>query len=396
MTMPIGNASPDRRALHRASLRVLVFSQVLGGAGLAAGITVGALLAEDMFGSIRFSGLPAALFTLGSAAAAMLVGQVSQRSGRRPRPRSRIAVADGLPARLDLKLIAGGIGKSFQTVCREVKRDSRRDGRYQPWWAHNEAFRRRQRPKPGKIAARAELATTVRGKLTGKWSPQQLARHLVRTHPDEPEMQVCAETIYVALFAGALGKKAGKLRTGRCRPRRHRRGVAEPNKIRNMRPIARRPAHVRDRVEPGHWEGDLVIGMKMTAAIGTLVERTSRSLILVHLPDGYKGATAARRADRAVRPDPAGDAQDTDLGPGPRDGQARTDRSCDRHAELLLRPALTPGNDRRTRTRMGLFVSTSPSTPTSRCTPRTTSHASQPSSTNDPDSCSATGHPTPS
>jgi len=200
----------------------------------------------------------------------------------------RIAIADGLHAHQDLKVIAGVIGKSFQTVYREVERNSKPDGRYQPWWAHNEALRRRQRPKLGKIAARAELARTVRDKLTGKWSPQQIARHLVRTHPDEPEMQVCAETIYLALFAGALGKKKGKLRTGRCRRKRHRRGVGEPNKIKNMRPIARRPAQVRNRVEAGHWEGDLVIGKKMTAAIGTLVERTSRFLILVHLPEGYK------------------------------------------------------------------------------------------------------------
>jgi len=89
-------------------------------------------------------------------------------------------------------------------------------------------------------------------------------------------------------FAGALGKKEGKLRTGRCRRKRHRRGVAEPNKIKNMRPIAQRPVTVLNRREPGHWEGDLIIGKKMTAAIGTLVERTSRYLILVHLPDGYK------------------------------------------------------------------------------------------------------------
>jgi MFS family permease len=77
-------AAEDRAALHRRSLRVLVISQVLGGAGLGAGITVGALLAEDMLGSIRFAGLPAALFTLGSAAAAMGVGALSERHGRRP------------------------------------------------------------------------------------------------------------------------------------------------------------------------------------------------------------------------------------------------------------------------------------------------------------------------
>jgi IS30 family transposase len=200
----------------------------------------------------------------------------------------RIAIADGLHADQDLKLIASMIGKSFQTVYREVKRNSKPDGRYQPWWAHNEALRRRQRPKPGKIAARVELAAVVRTKLTGKWSPQQIARYLVRSHPDDPAMRVCAETIYLALFAGALGKKEGKLRTGRCKRKRHRRGVAEPNKIKNMRPIAQRPATVLNRHEPGHWEGDLIIGKKMTAAIATLVERTSRYLILVHLPAGYK------------------------------------------------------------------------------------------------------------
>ena len=73
----------DRDALQRYSLRVLIMSQVFGGAGLAAGITVGALLAEDMIGSTRFAGLPAALFTIGSAAAAWIVGAVSDRSGRR-------------------------------------------------------------------------------------------------------------------------------------------------------------------------------------------------------------------------------------------------------------------------------------------------------------------------
>jgi IS30 family transposase len=200
----------------------------------------------------------------------------------------RIAIGDGLHAHQDLKTIAGVIGKSFQTVYREVKRNSKPDGRYQPWWAHNQALRRRQRPKQGKIAARPELAVAVRSKLEDRWSPQQIARYLSRTHPDEPDMRICAETVYRGLFAGVLGKKEGKLRTGRCRRKAHRRGVAEPNKIKNMRPIARRPAHVLDRVEPGHWEGDLVIGKKMTAAIGTLVERTSRFVILIHLPCGYK------------------------------------------------------------------------------------------------------------
>ena len=81
---PSAAGLPDREALQRRSLRILVASQVLGGAGLGAGVTVGALLAEDIFGATELSGLPAALFTLGSAAAAMLVGSISEKHGRRP------------------------------------------------------------------------------------------------------------------------------------------------------------------------------------------------------------------------------------------------------------------------------------------------------------------------
>jgi IS30 family transposase len=207
----------------------------------------------------------------------------------------RIVIADGIRDQLNLKVIAGLIGKSFQTVYREVARNSKPDGRYQPWWAHNEALKRRGRPKLVKFAVRPALAVAVRAKLDLRWSPQQIGRYLRRSYPGDVQMHACAETIYRGWFAGTLGKKDGKLRTGRCTRKAHRRGVAEPNKIKNMRPIAKRPEHVRDRLEPGHWEGDLIIGKKMTAAIGTLVERTSRYVILLHLPDGYK-APALRDA----------------------------------------------------------------------------------------------------
>jgi IS30 family transposase len=200
----------------------------------------------------------------------------------------RIAIADGLQAGQDVKTIAASIGKSFQTVYREISRNRRPDGRYQPWWAHNRALQRRQRPKPVKLQANAALRTVVMVRLTCHWSPQQIARFLARTYPEQPAMRACSETIYRALFAGVLGKKDAKLRTGRTVRRRQRRGVAPPNKIKNMRLIDQRPLEVLDRSRPGHWEGDLLIGQKMTAAIGTLVERTSRYVLLVHLPNGYK------------------------------------------------------------------------------------------------------------
>ena len=200
----------------------------------------------------------------------------------------RIAIADGLAARLDKKVIAAQIGRSFQTVYREVQRNSKPDGTYQPFWAHNQALLRRRRPKQPKVVAQPRLGGVVRRKLDRKWSPQQVMRFLRRTYPGQASMHVCTETIYRALFAGLLGHKTGKLRTGRSRRKRHRRGVDIPNKIKNMKLLDQRPAEVLERRVPGHWEGDLIIGRHMASAIATLVERVTRYVVLIHLPNGYK------------------------------------------------------------------------------------------------------------
>lgn len=100
-------------------------------------------------------------------------------------------------------------------------------------------------------------------------------------------MRACPETIYQALFCGVLGPIAGKLRTGRRCRKRQRRGVSTKNKIANMRLVEHRPAAVSERRVVGDWEGDLIIGANLRSAIGTLVERVSRYVVLVHLPDGY-------------------------------------------------------------------------------------------------------------
>jgi len=221
-------------------------------------------------------------------AGGMLIKDLGPVSPRFLDQEDRIAIADGLAAGLDKKTIAEQIGKSFQTVYREVKRNSKPDGTYQPWWAHNQALLRRKRPKQAKVGAQPKLASLVRRKLERKWSPQQIARFLRRTYPGQPSMQACAETIYRALFAGLLGHKAGKLRTGRSRRKRHRRGTDVPNKIKNMKLLDQRPAEVAERVVPGHWEGDLIIGRNLGSAIATLVERVTRYTVLIHLPGGYK------------------------------------------------------------------------------------------------------------
>jgi IS30 family transposase len=201
---------------------------------------------------------------------------------------NRIAIADGLHTKQPVKDIADSIGKSVSTVYREIKRGSTSDGRYLPWWAHNQALLRRKRPKEEKIRSCQPLRTTVREKLTQKWSPQQVSRYLARTYPDDLTMRACPETIYRALFAGLVGRRNGKLRTGRTRRKKQRRGVAPPNKIKNMTLVHQRPVEVNDRTAPGHWEGDLIIGRDQGSAIGTLVERVTRYVRLIHLPKGWK------------------------------------------------------------------------------------------------------------
>ena len=190
-------------------------------------------------------------------AGGMLVREAGPISPRFLDQDDRIAIADGLAAGRAVKEIAAAVGKSFQTIYREVARNSKPDGSYQPWWAHNQALRRRKRPRAAKLGDGPGPRDVVRAKLDRNWSPQQISRYLARTYPGQPAMRVCAETIYRGLFAGVLGKKAGKLRTGRSRRKPHRRGVAVPNKIKNMTLLAQRPAEVTERQVPGHWEGDL-------------------------------------------------------------------------------------------------------------------------------------------
>ena len=199
----------------------------------------------------------------------------------------RIAIADGLLAGIGVKDIAAGIAKTHQTVYREIARGTKDDGRYQPWWAHDQALVRRRRPRPLRIVRGSKLWEVISAKLTKRWSPQQISRFLQRTCPEDTAMQACPETIYQALYAGELGPLAGKLRTGRHRRKPQRRGVPAKNKIANMKLLDQRPAEVADRGQAGHWEGDLIIGPKMHSAIGTLVERVSRYVVLVHLPAGY-------------------------------------------------------------------------------------------------------------
>jgi transposase, IS30 family len=145
------------------------------------------------------------------------------------------------------------------------------------------------------------LRAIVGEQLKQKWSPQKIAGWLKTTYPNDPEMQVSHETIYRTLFIqsrGALGKElTAHLRTGRVirRPA----GTRRPDG-RGGRPgilnISERPAEAADRAVPGHWEGDLILGANNRTAIGTLVERSTRFCMLLHLPGGPGDAIAVRDA----------------------------------------------------------------------------------------------------
>jgi IS30 family transposase len=131
----------------------------------------------------------------------------------------------------------------------------------------------------------------VERRLSERWSPQQIAARLVSDYPDDLEMRVSHETIYRSLFVqarAALRKElTACLRTGRTqRCSQKRTEHSGTGRLRNMVMISERPAEASDRAIPGHWEGDLIVGKGGRSAIGTLVERTSRYVVLLHLPDG--------------------------------------------------------------------------------------------------------------
>jgi transposase, IS30 family len=212
----------------------------------------------------------------------------------------RIHIADRLREQATVRRIAAEPGRSPSTISREIHRN-RTDGtrgqwHYRPHAAQARADARRPRPKPRKITSNPELRDAVQAMLDEKWSPEQICHALRQTFPDRPEMHVVPETVYQALYVQGRGQLrrelAGALRSGRARRRPHRQANRrQPRFTTPMVMISERPAEAEDRAVPGHWEGDLIIGKDGKSAIGTLVERATRYVMLLHLP-GDHGAEA--------------------------------------------------------------------------------------------------------
>ena len=195
--------------------------------------------------------------------------------------------------------IAARLGCAVSSVSREVAANGGRSG-YRAWRAHRRARERTRRPKATKLSC-PRLAAQVTEWLEEWWSPEEIARRLRIEFPDDPMMHVSHETIYQSLFVQGRGELRRELtrclRTGRARRRPQRRGTETRGRIPNMVMISERPPEVEDRAVPGHWEGDLLVGKHGKSAVGTLVERATRYVLLLHLPAGRE----AERVDEAMR-----------------------------------------------------------------------------------------------
>jgi transposase, IS30 family len=210
----------------------------------------------------------------------------------------REEISLGLARGESFTAIGAALGRAVSTVSREVAAGGGRV-RYRAAGAHRRAFGRARRPKKTRLSD-PRLAGVVTQWLLEFWSPLAIARRLRLEFPDDPMMWVSHETIYQSLFVqgrGELRKELTRcLRSGRT-SRRRRGGPQGRGVIPGMVMISERPPEVADRAVPGHWEGDLVIGQGGKSAVGTLVERTSRYMLVLHLPHGHD----APAVDAAMR-----------------------------------------------------------------------------------------------
>jgi len=234
-----------------------------------------------------------------------------------------------------IRAIARKLGRAASTISREVRRNAATRGgnlEYRSIAAQWHAHRAGRRPRPGKLASNPALRMYVEERLTGQitdvdgigfagpqviwkkrraihrqsrrwsvaWSPEQIAHRLRIDYPEDPAMRISHEAIYQSLYIqgrGALRQElTACLRSGRAlrTPRERARGRGK-SFIGNAIMISERPAEVEDRAVPGHWEGDLILGLH-SSAIGTLVERSSRFTMLLHLPreEGYQRGQGTR------------------------------------------------------------------------------------------------------
>ncbi len=196
------------------------------------------------------------------------------------------------------------LGRHRSVISREIGRNSGPDGSYFGSVAAVKAGQNAQRPKPFKLNDPV-LAAKVTAWLEDGWSPGLIAEVLAADHPDDQTQRVSHETIYQALYVQTRGHLRADLARHLSTRRTTRKTGTGPRRggspYVDAFKISARPAEVADRAVPGHWEGDLILGARNTSAIGTLVERTTRFTILLHLPDRHDAETVATAMITAMR-----------------------------------------------------------------------------------------------
>jgi transposase, IS30 family len=222
--------------------------------------------------------------------------KIEEQGPRNPRylaEDERVMIADLRAAGHGVRAIGRKLGRAASTISREIRRNRDKDGRYRPHHAEQAARARALKPRKRRITLDAVLGEAVCGLLGKRWSPEQVAHELRKSFPGERVRWLCPESIYQAIY------DADTEVTRPARRRRRRRrltGLQRRGRLTAMRMIDERPPEVADRVQAGHWEGDLIMGAGNRTAIGTLVERATRFLILLAFPDAVGSAEAVRQA----------------------------------------------------------------------------------------------------
>jgi IS30 family transposase len=227
-------------------------------------------------------------------------GRAGRPGRQRRRPLSgedRAVIGAGLRAGWSYARIGAAIGRDKSVVCREVARNRGPDGSYWGPVAHRAAQQRRRRPKGFRLRENPGLCRRIEGWMDQGWSPGLIARVLREESPHVIMGRVSHETIYRALYVQTRGALRQDLhrQLSTKRPRRKPRpgGRRASSPYREAFKISQRPAEVADRAVPGHWEGDLVMGTAGGVAVGTLVERSTRFTLLLHLPERHDAETVA-------------------------------------------------------------------------------------------------------
>ena len=237
--------------------------------------------------------------------------EVRQISPRYLSQDERVEIADLHQSRLSLRAIAKRLGRSPSTISRELRRNAVAGRGYRPFDAHRRATARRAHHHRRRVESSDQLGAVVAELLLQRWSPQQINRHLPLRFANDPSMRLCHESIYQGAYqpnsrflrsSRLAPHRRSPLRTGRDHRRAHQNQQRRrPRFQQPMLTIHDRPFAVDDRSEAGHWEGDLIIGNNHSTAIGTLVERQTRMVRLVHLPrsdsDSLHAALVARMQD---------------------------------------------------------------------------------------------------